>query len=47
MALINPVFAEFEAIFFGLFLGLECSRGRFDSLNCYRLIQVVIKNESP
>src|SRR5215475_78557 len=45
--LVNPVFAQFESVFFGLSLCLECSRGGFDSLNWYRLIQVAIKNQSP
>jgi hypothetical protein len=44
---INPRFAQFESVFFGLFLGLERSSGGFNSLNCYCLIQVAIKNQSP
>jgi hypothetical protein len=45
--LINPLLAQFESVFFGLFLGLERSSGGFESFNFYCLIQVPIKNQSP
>jgi hypothetical protein len=34
---INPRFAQFESVFFGLFLGLESSRVGFDSFDFYCL----------
>src|SRR5215468_7345726 len=45
--LINPCFAQFKPVFFGLFFGLETFGGGFDSFNFYRLVQVAVKNQSP
>src|SRR5262245_19480009 len=45
--LINPCFAQLKPVFFGLFFCLETFGGRFDSFNFYRLVQVVVKNQSP
>ena len=47
LLLINPVFAQFETVFFGLFLCLKRSCGGFDSFYFYCLVQVTIKNQSP
>jgi hypothetical protein len=44
--LVNPVFAQFESVFFGLVLGLESSFG-FDSFDFYCLVQIAIKDQSP
>jgi hypothetical protein len=43
---INPRFAQFESVFFGLFLRLESYSGGFDSFNFCCLLQVAIKNQS-
>jgi len=43
---INPRFAQFESVFFGLFLSLESSVG-FDSFDFYCLVQIAIKDQSP
>jgi hypothetical protein len=45
--LINPVFTQFETVFFGLFFCLKRSSGGFDSFYFYCLVQVAIKNQSP
>src|SRR5215510_13411167 len=43
---INPVFAQFESVFFGLFFCLKRSIGGFDSFYFYCLVQVTIKNQA-
>src|SRR5262249_31084699 len=44
--LINPVFAQFETVFFGLFFCLKRSCGGFKSFDFYCLVQVTIKNQA-